>query len=112
MYAFLLSKHAFLERVYSQILSRRRATQTSKHGIVTIYEPKHIKGPINKTILKLLNLGKRTSKTDSGRQITLRTQLNFRKVNREIFQKYSLEYSRTILRIFCLMGWRVWAEGP
>ena len=54
-------KTCILEGVHSQILRRRRATQTSEAGSAIINAPKHIKGPINNTLFKRLNLRKRTS---------------------------------------------------
>ena len=81
----------FLKVVHSQYLAAKSCA-TSEDGNVTIIASKHIKGTLGQTLVKRFNLGKRTSKTDSGRRITLRrVPVKFR-VNRS--------QQRNILKIF------------
>ena len=68
MYAFLLSKHAFLERVHSQYFAVEKPRHLAKKETPQIIAPKHIKGTFSQTLLKRLNLGKRTSETGSERR--------------------------------------------
>ena len=68
MYAFLLSKHAFLEGVHSPYTVSAKPYQKgiTKSPLTIVHI--HIKGTFSQTLLKRLNLGKQTSETGPGRR--------------------------------------------